>query len=371
MTHRASPDSAQHETTPRREDPVPEEEGGEMRGCGAQVKKEGGDNSVFDGGGGCGGETHQGVVQRQGPSPVQQQQPQQQQQQQQRANVVVTSAGMIPPPTFWVSPSSPVAAACRINGVRPELIGGGSVSFNPQSSSTATSAITLLHHEMKPPVTHAQSSRSAGGSPGVLRSAPTVIMGEAGGVRTMIWSQPTSMEPQQPSPSQQLLSAASASTSTSCWSSSPSPASSGNGSEESAAQMLLNLGQEQQHHHLQGATAVASSASRPPQFPLPLNMERLWAGDLTQLPVSQQQQMQALNLTSTATSGGSPMPWTHRNGGNGEQKLLPPSITVLGAEHHPISHTQEDQDEEEQPMICMICEDKATGLHYGIITCEG
>ena len=28
-------------------------------------------------------------------------------------------------------------------------------------------------------------------------------------------------------------------------------------------------------------------------------------------------------------------------------------------------------DEDEQPMICMICEDKATGLHYGIITCEG
>lgn len=28
-------------------------------------------------------------------------------------------------------------------------------------------------------------------------------------------------------------------------------------------------------------------------------------------------------------------------------------------------------DEEDQPMVCMICEDKATGLHYGIITCEG
>lgn len=27
--------------------------------------------------------------------------------------------------------------------------------------------------------------------------------------------------------------------------------------------------------------------------------------------------------------------------------------------------------ENEQPMICMICEDRATGLHYGIITCEG
>jgi len=28
-------------------------------------------------------------------------------------------------------------------------------------------------------------------------------------------------------------------------------------------------------------------------------------------------------------------------------------------------------DEDDQPMICMICDDKATGLHYGIITCEG
>ena len=28
-------------------------------------------------------------------------------------------------------------------------------------------------------------------------------------------------------------------------------------------------------------------------------------------------------------------------------------------------------EEDDQPMICMICEDKATGLHYGIITCEG
>lgn len=29
------------------------------------------------------------------------------------------------------------------------------------------------------------------------------------------------------------------------------------------------------------------------------------------------------------------------------------------------------QQDSEQPMICMICEDRATGLHYGIITCEG
>lgn len=32
---------------------------------------------------------------------------------------------------------------------------------------------------------------------------------------------------------------------------------------------------------------------------------------------------------------------------------------------------QPSRDDEGQPMVCMICEDRATGLHYGIITCEG
>ena len=32
---------------------------------------------------------------------------------------------------------------------------------------------------------------------------------------------------------------------------------------------------------------------------------------------------------------------------------------------------QHYDDNDEHPMICMICDDKATGLHYGIITCEG
>lgn len=33
--------------------------------------------------------------------------------------------------------------------------------------------------------------------------------------------------------------------------------------------------------------------------------------------------------------------------------------------------TGDEEYEDAQPMVCMICEDKATGLHYGIITCEG
>ena len=72
-------------------------------------------------------------------------------------------------------------------------------------------------------------------------------------------------------------------------------------------------------------------------------MEHLW--NMERLQQEQQQQKpdsQALNLSTDS-------PWGGKNG-------------VLGLG---------EEDEEEPPMVCMICEDKATGLHYGIITCEG
>jgi len=91
-------------------------------------------------------------------------------------------------------------------------------------------------------------------------------------------------------------------------------------------------------------------------------MERLWAGDLTQLPAAQQ--MQALNLTA---SGSGAQPWVS-NGGTIVKSETAQSISV--APPAPPLPPQEHE-EDETPMICMICEDKATGLHYGIITCEG
>lgn len=105
-------------------------------------------------------------------------------------------------------------------------------------------------------------------------------------------------------------------------------------SDESAAHLLLGLG----------------SAPHGP-----LNMERLWAGDLTQLPPAQQ--LHALNLSSaTVGVGGQQIP-----------SLPPPLKALVFAAPEP----PPPPDEDDQPMICMICEDKATGLHYGIITCEG
>lgn len=85
-----------------------------------------------------------------------------------------------------------------------------------------------------------------------------------------------------------------------------------------------------------------------------LNMERLWAGDLSQLPGAQQ--LTALNLSWAKGPGGGAAAGLHH--------AAPPGADKPGQETGEL-------DDEDQPMICMICEDKATGLHYGIITCEG
>ncbi|XP_063231697.1 hormone receptor 4 [Bacillus rossius redtenbacheri] len=336
--------------------PAAEGEGGETRGVGPQVKE--GGNSVFDGGGGGGPARqwhgHIMVASHQQQQQLQLQQQQQQirqqqlQQQQLRPNVVVSRhdvaspapqhrpgvvvsspSSMVPPPTFWVpSQASPAAAAaaaaaaaCRINGVRPELIGGGGVPLSHHHYQ--------YHHQQQ----HGEMKAPAAPSPAVVRTTPTVIMGEAGGVRTMIWSHPA---PEQQQQQQQQM----ASTSAAAWSTSSSSTSSG---EETAAHLLLSLGQEQ-----------PPPLQRPAPAQPPLNMERLWAGDLTQLPASQQ--VHALNLTAAA-------PWQHRNGGGGAGAAEAAAVVK--------PPPPEEQEDDEQPMICMICEDKATGLHYGIITCEG
>ncbi len=71
---------------------------------------------------------------------------------------------------------------------------------------------------------------------------------------------------------------------------------------------------------------------QPPRRRSPMNMERLWAGDLSQLP------------SHVVES---------QNG------------------HMNLSMRPNQEQEDEEPLLCNICEDRATGLHYGIITCEG
>lgn len=210
----------------------------------------------------------------------------------------------------------------------------------------------------------------------------------AGGVRTMIWSSPPGTVEQPTSPASTCGPVpstvgspywSSAATWTSNTSSSSSPSPSPVVSEESAAHLLLNLGVAAGHDttsvisHMPGLRPIGGQQTSvgvgggggvqgngggggQQSFHVPLNMERLWAGDLSQLPVATTHQMHALNLTAN-TAAGWPMA-----GPNGDNKQAP-----VNTYHHPM----EESDEQDQPMVCMICDDRATGLHYGIITCEG
>lgn len=207
-------------------------------------------------------------------------------------------------------------ATARINGVKPEIIGGPLPNIRPNGSTAGS-----------PPQSASQTPP---------RSTPTVIMGESCGVRTMVWGfEPTSSSGQMPP------SPASSSSNQSSGSGAPSQ------NNEEAAQLLLSLGQ--------GAARSNEIRPRVPiqRSPHPLNMERLWAGDYSQLPAGQQ--LHALNLSQPQWMGGG-----GTTGGLGSQGNK--------SEH---GHGEGPQEEDDQPLVCMICEDKATGLHYGIITCEG
>lgn len=204
------------------------------------------------------------------------------------------------PPPHSLSPGAWPPAAC-INGVKPELIGG---HFPPQPL------------ESKGPRGSTQ-----------WRGAPAVIMGESGGVRTMFWTLPAPKPAGEPAPS------------VSHTAPTPPAPELSNCTEENAARLLLNLG---------------GGDLRRQRGP-PLNMELLWAGDVSQLPVNQQ--ITALNLSPSGPGGA---------GASG----LSPGIALPRPELRTYV-AEPERDEDNQPMICMICDDNATGLHYGIITCEG
>lgn len=204
-------------------------------------------------------------------------------------------------------------SSARINGVKPEVISGCMPNLRPPASSAGITSAANTHVSMQAP----------------SRAVPTVIMGESCGVRTMVWSYEPSSSPQTTSaPLHSQPSPALAS-----FQNKPSSVSSNN---EEAAHLLLSLGQNR-------STNIRSHTQTNDRIEQPLNMERLWAGDYSQLPEGQQ--MHTINLAAQAQFG------------------------------VPIDNLKTDPDppvdDDEQPLVCMICEDKATGLHYGIITCEG
>ncbi|XP_071518557.1 hormone receptor 4-like isoform X5 [Panulirus ornatus] len=305
---------------------------------------------------------------------------------------IVTSAGLRCGPPVNVAQPYWGGGPNRINGMRPEFISGGMVQPTPSAPVSAAAP--------------ADSSR-AGYSPR-LRT-PTVIMGEAGGVKTMFWSSPSETQTPVTQAPREVL----AQPTTPC----------GYGADTSDAVRasvdgLLTLGQDRRgsppqlspsstlslspaarspitqsarspHAHTPIARSPYTAAPSSPGYQVvrglgspqsssgdlqllhntsyihsptsvetprhpstPLNMERLWAGDRTQLPQTQPDSPAALNLSTVGM-------WGARTA-SADSVVSPPT-----------QPTPVEDEEEDQPMICMICEDRATGLHYGIITCEG
>jgi hypothetical protein len=99
-------------------------------------------------------------------------------------------------------------------------------------------------------------------------------------------------------------------------------------------------------------------------------MERLWE-NAERSAIKQRPDSQALDYS--VCSGRSVIVNGHQNQQQQQQPEPASSRVQLihGGGVDGNQHRMLDDEEDDTPMICMICEDKATGLHYGIITCEG
>ena len=99
-------------------------------------------------------------------------------------------------------------------------------------------------------------------------------------------------------------------------------------------------------------------------------MERLWENaERSAAVVKQQRPISQVALDYSVCSGRSVI--VSSNGHQHQQQQQQHDPTSNGRQQQQDGSNRMEEEEDDTPMICMICEDKATGLHYGIITCEG
>ena len=185
---------------------------------------------------------------------------------------------------------------------------------------------------------------SSSGLPGT-----SVLFSKSGGVRTMVWSPSPTQSPRDSPLSTQSFGL-------------PDTTRRSTDSEHDmqAVKGLVELGQAASPSHQVFSQQDMHTTSLPPSsHAFPGSGSRLapnlppgggGSGRLDRPPLDMAELWRRSNDQSTGGGGG--------GGGN-----------LMG--HNPGEPTNRVMEEDEQPMICMICEDKATGLHYGIITCEG
>merc|ERR1719422_2547716 len=223
-----------------------------------------------------------------------------------------------------------------------------SSSRSPLMSPSTASSQPPSHVPHSPKKMEKPSSSS--GPPGTR-----VFLGEAGGVRTMVWSPPPQQSPRNSPISSFGL---------------PDTTRHSVDSEQElqAVEGLVGLGQvtsprPPQHPGLPHGGQMFT-ANRPPMFN---NFVPSVSSEISRLqPLPQ-------SGSSRVGSGGSvdrrSIDMAELWKGNIEQ--LPAHAQPSESYFNNNEPTNRMIEEDDQPMICMICEDKATGLHYGIITCEG
>ena len=220
---------------------------------------------------------------------------------------------------------------------------------SPAPSSQAPPHLTHCHSSPTKKMEKPSSSSSSGS-----RAAPgtRVVLGEAGGVRTMVWSPP----PQSPR---------------------NSPVSSF-GLPDTTRH---SVDSEQELQAVEGLVGLGQVSPRPPQHLLPglgphsqmFTANR--SGMFNNFPAVSSE-ISRIQQPLPQSRTGPPQAGDRRSidmaelwKGNIEQ--LPAHAQPSESYFNNNEPTNRMIEEDDQPMICMICEDKATGLHYGIITCEG
>lgn len=231
------------------------------------------------------------------------------------------------------------------------LISPGS-SRPPLMSSTTQSS---MPHS--PPKMKMEKPSSSSGPPGTR-----VFLGEAGGVRTMVWSPPPQASPRNSPISSFGLPDTTGSRHTSLDSE----------QELQAVEGLVGLGQVSPRpgapHILPGMSPHGQmfTANRPP--PMFNNFPNV-TSEISRLQQPLPQSSGGVRERSSGSGNGRAIDMAELWKGNIEQ--LPAHAQPSESYFNNNEPTNRMIEEDDQPMICMICEDKATGLHYGIITCEG
>merc|ERR1719336_1011664 len=265
------------------------------------------------------------------------------------------------PPFLHRFPTSTVSQASSSLGPGPAQqfrgVGFPMPPYNPlispgtsRSPLVSPSTQTPPQLSLSPPkkVEKPSSSSSSSSTPGTR-----VFLGEAGGVRTMVWSPP----PQSPR---------------------NSPVSSF-GLPDTTRH---SVDSEQELQAVEGLVGLGQVSPRPPQHLLPgMNQGQMFTANRPPMFNN----FPSGNLSAEISRLQQPLPQSRSGGAQTADRrsidmaeLWKGNIEQLPAHAQPSESyfnnnepTNRMIEEDDQPMICMICEDKATGLHYGIITCEG